>query len=86
MAHYVAFLKMEKPELNETYRQEHLDYLAELEVQGKIFAKGPFTDGSGGMVIYIADSFEEAQSIAANDPYVTKGVRSLVLREWLLKK
>lgn len=85
MAHFVAFLKMEKPELNETYRQEHLDYLAALDGKGKIFAKGPFTDGSGGMVIYIADSYEEAEELAKADPYIIKGVRSLVLREWVLK-
>ncbi|MDR6225097.1 YciI family protein [Desmospora profundinema] len=82
MAHFAAILHMEKPELNQTYRPQHLEYLNALEKQGKIFAKGPFADGTGGMVVYIADSLEEAKELAENDPYVTEGVRRLELHEW----
>ncbi|GAA0322399.1 hypothetical protein GCM10008967_11110 [Bacillus carboniphilus] len=82
MPHFAAFLHMEKPELNQTYRPDHLEYLENLKEQGKVFLKGPFTDGSGGLVIYEADSFEEAKELAENDPYVKLGVRRLDLREW----
>lgn len=82
MAHFAAILYMEKPELNQEYRPHHLEYLAGLEKQGKIFAKGPFGDGSGGMVIYLANSLKEAREMAEGDPYVAKGVRRLELREW----
>lgn len=82
MIKYVAILHMEKPELNQEFRTAHLEYLKELEQQGKIFAKGPFTDGTGGMVIYLADSFKEAQELAGQDPYVIQGVRRLELHEW----
>lgn len=73
---------MERPELNQEYRPLHLEYLDRLEQQGRVFAKGPFADGSGGMVIYIADTMEEARELAEGDPYVVKGVRRLELREW----
>jgi uncharacterized protein len=43
---------------------------------------GPFADGAGGMVIYIADSLEEAKNMAEKDPYVVEGVRRLELHEW----
>lgn len=82
MIKYVAILHMEKPELNQEFRTAHLEYLKELEQQGKIFAKGPFTGGTGGMVIYLADSFKEAQELAGQDPYVIQGVRRLELHEW----
>ncbi|OZM56102.1 hypothetical protein CIB95_13415 [Lottiidibacillus patelloidae] len=82
MAYFAAILHMEKPELNQTYRQDHLSYLEKLESQGKLFKKGPFVDGSGGMVIYIADTLDEAQQLAEQDPYVEKGVRKLELHEW----
>lgn len=82
MAHFAAILHMQKPELNLQFRQQHLDYLQGLEGQGKIFARGPFTDGSGGMVVYIADNMEEAKQLAENDPYVLEGVRRLELKEW----
>lgn len=82
LAHYAAFLHMEKPELNQTYRPDHLEYLENLKGQGKVFLKGPFTDGAGGLVIYSADSIEEAKQLAENDPYVKHGVRRLELHEW----
>lgn len=82
MPYFAAILHMENPEKNQEYRPQHLAYLDHLAKQGKIFAKGPFADGSGGMVVYIADSWEEAKQLAENDPYVTEGVRRLELREW----
>lgn len=82
MAYFAAILHMAKPELNQQYRPNHLKYLEELEADGKIFKKGPFIDGSGGMVIYIADSLDEAQQLAKSDPYVIEGVRRLELHEW----
>ncbi|WGU95323.1 YciI family protein [Paenibacillus dendritiformis] len=82
MAHYAALLEMKDASKNQTYRQAHLDYLDKLKEQGKVFAKGAFGDGSGGMVIYMADSMEEARQLAENDPYVVEGVRHLNLREW----
>ncbi|SFI84587.1 YciI family protein [Thermoflavimicrobium dichotomicum] len=62
---------MQDPEKNQTFRPHHLAYLDQLQQQGKIFAKGPFADGSGGMII----SYEEARQLAENDPYVVEGVR-----------
>ncbi|MCM3341459.1 MULTISPECIES: YciI family protein [unclassified Paenibacillus] len=82
MAYFAAILEMKDASKNQTFRQQHLDYLDKLKEQGKLFAKGPFGDGSGGMVVYIADSMEEARQIAENDPYVVEGVRQLNLREW----
>ena len=82
MAYFAAILHMERPELNQTFRPQHLAYLENLRKQGKIFAMGPFADGAGGMVIYIADSLEEAREMAENDPYVVEGVRRLELHEW----
>jgi uncharacterized protein len=82
MAYFAAILHMEKPELNQEYRQAHLDYLQELVEQDKLHLKGPFVDGSGGMVVYKAESLEEAQTLAQEDPYVKEGVRRLELHEW----
>ncbi|WP_456277743.1 YciI family protein [Bacillus sp. AK128] len=82
MAYFAAILHMEKPELNEQFRGQHLDYLTSLDEAGKIFARGPFVDGSGGMVIYIAGSLAEAKELAEKDPYVIEGVRRLELHEW----
>ncbi|MDT8860669.1 YciI family protein [Alkalihalobacillus sp. MEB130] len=82
MSYFAAILLMEKPDLNMTYRPQHLEYLEKLESEGKVFAKGPFVDGAGGLVIYQANSIEEARELAEADPYIIHGVRSLQLHEW----
>lgn len=80
--HYVAFLPIIDQEKNKEHRPAHLAYINDLFKQGKVMAGGPFTDGQGGMVIYIADTYEEALELAKNDPAVTTGARTLELREW----
>lgn len=82
MAYFAALLYMIDPEKNTEIRPHHIKYLEELEKQGKIFARGPFTDGSGGLVVYKSDTFEEASSLAKNDPYVIEKARKLDLKEW----
>jgi uncharacterized protein len=85
MKYFAAFLKMEDIEKNATYRPQHMDFLMQNEKEGKIFARGRFSDNSGGMVVYIASSFEEAEKIAKSDPLVTSGARTLELHEWEMK-
>jgi len=82
MAYYAAVLDMLDPSRNDALRPQHLAFLEACEKAGQVFARGPFADGSGGMVIYIADSYEDAERLASRDPYVTENVRKLQLREW----
>lgn len=84
MKYFAAFSPMKDAEKSQEYRQEHLDYLAGLNEQGKIFAKGRFTDGTGGLVIYIAENIEEVEEIVKNDPYVVRGARGYEIREWVM--
>ncbi|MBA4600995.1 YciI family protein [Thermoactinomyces mirandus] len=86
MAYFAAILHMENQEKNKTYRPNHLAHLEELEKQGKVFAKGPFADGAGGLVIYLADSLTEAEELANKDPYVVTGARRLELHEWKMTR
>ncbi len=79
---YVAMLPIIDQERNAEVRPAHLEYLNKLFLQGKVVMAGPFTDKRGGMVIYKADSWEEAKSLAEADPAVTEGARTLELREW----
>ncbi|GIN97676.1 hypothetical protein J6TS1_35460 [Siminovitchia terrae] len=86
MAYFVATLHMLDPERNKDVLPRHIQYLDKLDKEGKIFARGPFGDGSGGLVVYIADSLEEATVLAENDPHVVEKVRRLELKEWKLLK
>lgn len=79
---YVALLTIKDAELNARVRPAHLAYLDRLHRENKVVMAGPFTDGKGGMVIYRADSYEEARRLAEADPVVAEGARTLELREW----
>lgn len=79
---YVAMLPIVDPEKNQQIRPAHLEYINDLFKQGKVVMAGPFTDQKGGMIIYKADSYEEALKLAQADPVVAEGARTLELREW----
>ncbi len=80
--YYMALLHIIDPELNAKIRPDHLAYIDRLYKENKVLMAGPFTDGKGGMVIYRADSWEEAKRLAEADPVVAQGARTLELREW----
>ena len=85
MKYFVALLKMKDAEKNAAYRQQHIDFLTEKEKEKVILSRGRFTGGEGGMVIYMAESFDDALKLAGSDPYVALGARTLELFEWDMK-
>lgn len=85
MKYFAALLIMKDAEKNAEHRQKHVDFLTRQEKEGTIFARGKFTGGEGGMVIYIADSFDKARRLAEGDPYIALGARTLELFEWDMK-
>jgi uncharacterized protein YciI len=86
MRYFAAFLAMRDSEKSQSLRAQHLDFLARKEREGKIFARGRFVDGAGGLVIYTADSLEEAKKVAESDPYLIGGARTLEIHEWEMLK
>ena len=82
MKFYAALLPMLNIEKSQTLRSLHLDFLARARQQGQIYASGRFTDGAGGLVIYQAETLDEATRIAQSDPYVMNGARRLEIHEW----
>lgn len=71
---------------------DHLAYQAELERAGKLAFAGPMSDETGahmqgvGLIVYRADSLEEATALAEGDPMHKSGARSFVLRRWLINE
>ncbi len=55
-------------------RPAHLAHLEPLAQQGKILLAGPFTDGSGSLIVIDAPSRDAVWEVLAHDPYVTSGV------------
>jgi uncharacterized protein len=62
------------PRLRPQVRQAHLDNLRPLAQLGKVVLAGPFTDGSGSLIVVDMDTEVQALAFARSDPYVTQGV------------
>jgi uncharacterized protein YciI len=55
-------------------RPLHRQYLTGLLTRGKLVACGPFTDDSGALIIYEADSPQEADQLLQADPFHQNGI------------
>ena len=66
------------------YLADHLQYMIELEREGKLFASGPLGDPSkaDGMTIVRAADEEEVRRIALRDPFVVHGIRTFRIVPW----
>jgi len=70
---------------------DHLLYNIGLEKEGVLFASGPLTDKAGvmggvGITVVRADSFDEAEEIAEQDPFVKAGLRKPIVHKWTVNE
>ena len=78
------------PEIEKRLK-DHLDHQVDLEKRGIMFAAGPlYPRGSdipeAGMFVLRANSFEEADAIAKEDPLHKAGLRTYTLQKWRLNE
>jgi uncharacterized protein YciI len=67
----------------EAVRPVHRQYLTALHQRGQLAVAGPFTDGSGALIVYEAASAEEAEKLLRGDPFHENGIfLSYILRPW----
>ncbi len=55
-------------------RPAHLENLGPLTKSGKLIIAGPFTDGSGSLILADFENEDAARSFAHSDPYTVAGV------------
>ena len=60
--------------LRPAVRPAHLENLRPLVAAGKVIVGGPFTDGSGSLIVADFDNEDAARTFAQNDPYMLEGV------------
>ena len=82
MIFYIAIMKTIDPSKDAEILDEHLEYLKKYIDEGKIYAKGPFLDHSGGLIIYDVESYDEAKNLIENDPVIRDKSREYTLKEW----
>lgn len=69
---------------------DHYRWIIALEKEGRVFASGPLFEADGsqgaGMTVFRAGSTEEANALAAGDPFCTCGAVTYTLRRWQLNE
>jgi uncharacterized protein YciI len=70
IGHDAPDAKEKRPRL----RPQHLAHLDGLARAGRVPLAGPFTDGTGSLIVVDAESLEDVWHLVATDPYVTGGV------------
>ena len=61
---------------------EHLVWMKQQHEAGRILFSGPTTDRKYGVYVIRAPNREEAETIAASDPYTAAGFAVFELLEW----
>lgn len=82
MKYFAVLLPMKDADKSREFRPQHLAFLEKMRNSGQVAANGKFADGSGGLVIYRAESFEACEALVKTDPYVMKGARQYKIFEW----
>src|SRR5258708_34828754 len=60
--------------LRPTVRPRHLAYVRPVAESGQMLIGGPFTDGSGSLIIVDMESEAAARELARSDSYAVRGV------------
>ena len=64
-------------------RPDHRKYCATLKERGQLAASGPFGDQPGALIIYEAETLDEADALLKADPFHAAGVfHRWTLRPW----
>jgi uncharacterized protein YciI len=67
----------------ESVRPVHRQYLTSLKAAGQLVAAGPFTDDYGALIVYEANSKEDAEKLLQGDPFHANGIFvRWVIRPW----
>ncbi len=83
---YVFFYMMKedmKKDVNEIKEnvQEHIKYWKSNKLEN--YSGGPFSDRSGGMILFDTDSINTAEKLAMNDPFVINEMIEIKwIKEW----
>lgn len=70
----------------------HLSYQQSMELKGSLAFAGPLSDLSGelmegtGLIVYRAESMDQAREFADEDPMHSSGARTYTLRKWLINE
>lgn len=73
----------DKPIRDQPGLNDHVDYLSRALADNKIVMAGPFTDETGGLVIWKVKDLGEAKAAVSADPAVKSGLLEAEIHEWV---
>ncbi len=84
---YLVIARPVRSDAIEKRLAEHLAHQVEMERRGIMFAAGPLYSRDSevpeaGMFVLRANSFEEAEALAKQDPLHKAGLRTFTLQKW----
>ena len=83
-----TFVKIEKgivkKDIFDRFVGEHKDYVRALNARGHQAKTGYWAELGGGMLIFTADSLEDAKDIIAQDPLIINECVTYELHEWCI--
>ena len=69
----------------QAYWDEHAEFMDRLFEEGTVIMGGPFSDGTGSLVIVEAENIDEVATLFAKDPFVIHQIFELrSLKQWQL--
>ena len=84
---YIAYYEpgpkwLEDKPLKDQPLKAHVDYIVRLHGDGKVSMGGPFGDGSGGLVVFVADDIIEVNDLLSCDPAIAEGILVASVKRW----
>lgn len=73
----------EKSAQRDDHRTDHRAWLADLVRRGIVHSSGPYTDGSGALMMVEAATADDVRELFDRDPFARRGlVEDRTIREW----
>ena len=89
-SYYVMFRKPVEPSKIGSVMLEHYQWMIALEKENRVLISGPVFKNDGtpgvGMTVFRCESFEEAEKLAAQDPFVLCGAVSYEVQRWQINE
>lgn len=84
--YYLMFRTVENPDRIPGVLLSHYEWMIAMEKEGHVFASGPIFDKGGeqgvGLTVFRAENWEQAEALAAGDPFVQSGAVTFEIKRW----
>ncbi|HRK29990.1 MAG TPA: YciI family protein, partial [Tepidisphaeraceae bacterium] len=64
--------------------RRHFEYTRTMRAEGRLLFGGPFTDGTGGLLVYRAENIDQARAYMDADPATQDRIFEYDLHPWAL--